>query len=227
MSSRLVQFSWCWWRCSPRWPDPARLSVADQMRRLEEGAIAADQFDYKFLRFEAARYGREALERLAARKDQPPFADAANRADKTLQMKTPRDPVAIPPRELAAAITVYPSGQTLPARFLEKTWVEGGKESSRLPACPRSNAKCDAFFVDLDGDGAAEIVLMAAPPDTGAGVFKAGSDGEWTYVSGLTNTSCPGVRDALRSGNFQPADPSFREIEAAGARLRLFGHNCR
>src|SRR5690348_7105618 len=40
--------------------DPARLSVASQVARLESGAVAPDKFDFAYLRFDGARYGKAA-----------------------------------------------------------------------------------------------------------------------------------------------------------------------
>lgn len=51
--------------------DPARLSVADQVNRLEAGKIAARQFDFTMLASSGARYGKAALEYLTAKKDGP------------------------------------------------------------------------------------------------------------------------------------------------------------
>ena len=45
---------------------PARIAVADQMARLKDGKIAPKDFDFHFLRWEAGRYGMEALRQLAA-----------------------------------------------------------------------------------------------------------------------------------------------------------------
>jgi hypothetical protein len=44
--------------------DPARVSVASQVARLESGKVKADRFDFAFLRFDGERYGRAALDRL-------------------------------------------------------------------------------------------------------------------------------------------------------------------
>ena len=51
--------------------DPARISVADQLSRLQSGAVPPERFDFAFLRFDSGRYGRMALERLAAATDGP------------------------------------------------------------------------------------------------------------------------------------------------------------
>src|SRR5690606_36533028 len=67
--------------------DPAQLSVADQMRRLEAGRVSAEDFDYGFLRFEAGRSGRGALDRLAASQD----PEIARRAREARQVQSRHD----------------------------------------------------------------------------------------------------------------------------------------
>lgn len=51
--------------------DPARLTVADQIHRLETGRIAARNFDYHLLYWRSAIYGWQALERLTKTTDGP------------------------------------------------------------------------------------------------------------------------------------------------------------
>jgi len=46
--------------------DPSRIAAADQVARLERGAVTPAKFDFAFLRFKAGRYGLTALKRLAA-----------------------------------------------------------------------------------------------------------------------------------------------------------------
>ncbi|MDP2117852.1 MAG: DUF4153 domain-containing protein, partial [Brevundimonas sp.] len=61
--------------------DPARLSVMDQVARLERGAVTPDKFDYSFLRFESGKAGQAALERLT-RSSNPAVAAGAVAAPK-------------------------------------------------------------------------------------------------------------------------------------------------
>lgn len=66
--------------------DPARLAVQAQYSRLVSGRVAPDAFDYGLLRFEGARYGREALERLARLHGTPRDNDIAQRAAAVLAL---------------------------------------------------------------------------------------------------------------------------------------------
>jgi len=49
--------------------DPARIAVADQMKRLRNGTTPPEKFDVSFLRFHGGRYRMAVLDELAASKD--------------------------------------------------------------------------------------------------------------------------------------------------------------
>jgi hypothetical protein len=203
--------------------DPARLAVADQVARLEAGRTPVDQFDFVFLRFHSGRYGIAALERLRQKQDGPDAAAIAEKAAAALAGKNEHDtrPAAKPPtpEERAANIIVaWPQGQPLPAAFLQQDW-NASPEPWRHAYCLTNHVKCDAVMLDLDGDGAAEI-LLAGPEKALFSVYKE-TGGRWILLGELQNSSCPGVRDALRAGQFELAAPAFTEIKAAGATLQL------
>jgi hypothetical protein len=65
--------------------DPSRLFVTDQVRRLETGAVPADEFDYYTLRVEGAGYGWAALERLRGKQDGPGASEIAKGAKRALE----------------------------------------------------------------------------------------------------------------------------------------------
>jgi hypothetical protein len=201
--------------------DPARIAVADQVARLEAGRTPVDKFDFKFLRFHGGRYGTAALERLREKQDGPDAARIAEKATATLTAKSEYEPqlaVKPTPEERATNITVAsPLGQPLPATFLQQDW--NGAEEWRHPPCLTQRLKCDALMLDLDGDGAAEI-LLAGPPNATFHVYKE-TGGKWVLLGELQNSNCRGVRDALLAGRYELAAPAVTEIQAAGARLRL------
>jgi uncharacterized protein DUF4153 len=70
--------------------DPARLSVADQVARLESGKIPPGQFDFNFLRFQSGRYGEQTLERLKSKQDGPNAAEISQAAGEALRWWTPQ-----------------------------------------------------------------------------------------------------------------------------------------
>lgn len=201
--------------------DPARISVADQLRRFDAGTISADQLDYVFLRFGAGRYGNDALRKLA---DQPTSQPVAQKAAEMLQKKNrfeafrPSPPVGVEDRRNNITVA-QPRGQPLPSGFAETDW-NSFQRPYQLPQCLIGRAKCDAVLLDLDGDGAAEIVLMPSLAGQ-ASVFRMNNDRSWAYLGVLSISNCAGMREALIAGTAITAQPRFSELEVAGRRLRL------
>jgi len=197
--------------------DPARTAVADQMRRLQDGRIAAEKFDYDFLRFRSGRFGLAALAQLAA---EQPAGYAAQRAKLLLNAKTIAEARRAGPQSRATNITLlHPAGQVLPERFLAQDWSRLPRRW-QFPPCLLDNGKCEAVLMDIDGDGTPEILLFGLPTGVAA-AFKAGADGTWALVGTIADAQCSGVREALRSGPVMSAEPRFREIEVGRHRLRI------
>src|SRR5262249_34246084 len=120
--------------------DPDRIAVMDQVHRLEVGQISPAQFDFAFLRFQAGRYGIEALRGLAEHPEGTEANDIADRARKTLAALNPSDikspPRPFGPEQRAANITVVqPSGATLPDQFLQQDWRVVQRSRFQLPRC--------------------------------------------------------------------------------------------
>jgi len=97
--------------------DPSRISVASQVARLRSGAIPAEKFDYAFLAREGGRYGRAALASLV---DHPPPKDAASVHDRAVAALSgiTRPDGRPTPSDLAARISVHPTGAILPKDLL-------------------------------------------------------------------------------------------------------------
>lgn len=207
--------------------DPSRISVADQMSRLESGKTSPDKFDFKFLKFDAGIYGTAALEALSKRSDGPQAAMIAEKATqaKALQNRwqSTTSPVVLTPQNRTANISViYPAGQALPESFAKQDWSGTARYSA--PLCLTGNFKCEAILLDLDGDGTLEVVLFGTTTGQ-AMAFKAAADGAWVSLGYVSNIQCPGVREALRAGKFEAVQPAFKEIEVNGQRLRVTS-NC-
>jgi Domain of unknown function (DUF4153) len=202
--------------------DPARLSVADQVARLESGRTSVDQFDFAFLRFDSGRYGEQALERLKTKRDGPDAARISQKANEALDWRNrPQDrqriaQPATPSSRIANITVLSPSPGTLPDGFVQQNWTR----TYLLPRCLTADAKCEAILVDLDGDRAPEILLFTAPTGVAA-AFKLAADGNWRFLGSVTNAHCAGVRVALRAGKFETAAPLLKEFDVAGTRVRI------
>ena len=203
--------------------DPARLSVASQMARLSSGSVAPEKFDYAYLRFNGARYGKAALERLKTIEDGPQAAEIRRYATTALeqqnryQQPTMHGPLSA--EELARNLTVYPTGRTLPASFVGQHWKAPDPQCLTLV---NAYAKCDVVIADLDGDGKDEVLVVEA---WRAVVIGEDGTGGWRVEGQLVGpVSCPRVRDALRAGRLDPAPPQrWHDVEAGGRLLRFNG----
>ena len=207
--------------------DPARVAVADQLRRLGAGQVTPEAFDYRFLRFRSGRYGKEALAELAAQTKGPHAAAIAERAKQAMSLQSPWAAAqpATPASRAAGIVVVHPPGQALPEGFVHQDWAAATNQKWLLPRCLIANVRCEAALIDLDGDGGAEVLLLAV--DAGqAGAFKVGLDGKWTWLGSIANVNCRGVRDAWKSGRWQPVEPRVKEIDANGVRLRIAEPSC-
>jgi hypothetical protein len=202
--------------------DPARLAVASQVARLEAGTIAPDKFDFAYLRFDGARYGRAALEKLKTVEQGTQADDIRRRALAALAAKNRWEPQRTAPtsQELAANLTVYPAGRRLPDSFLERNWTTEPGAPSCL-ASATAKPRCEAVVVDIDGDGRDEILILES---WRVAVMADDGHGEWHTAGQFEGPiGCAAVRDALRAGRFESMAPRWRDLQVEGLRLRFVG----
>jgi hypothetical protein len=210
--------------------DPARISVADQLSRLQAGTVKPADFDFDFLRFRAGRYGTRALEQLATETQGAQASVIAERANQALHAKGPWAmllPAPQPPPTTAAERTLHitvisPNGATLPEDFVQQDW-NMYPQRWRLPNCLVANALCEAVLIDLDGDGQPEILLFNVPTGAAEAFRKRLTEETWTHLGAVVNANCSGVRDALRAGQFETSEAALKEIITANGK-RLFIH---
>lgn len=190
--------------------DPARLSVHNQMARLAKGKITADKLDYIYLRFDGKRYGRAALEQLAAQGNTQ-AADALKLKDRWQPRRRESTPA-----EVATNIAVLPAGAKLPASFLTQKWE--GSEYPMQPACLTvAEQKCNAMLGDVDGDGKQDVLLFDAGFYTA--YLYAEVSGKWTMRGIMLPNGCPALRQRLKEGQFTLAAPSWKALEVAGVQM--------
>ncbi len=202
--------------------DPARLAVANQMARFEAGKTSLDKFDFAYLRFDGARYGRAALEQLKVRTSGADAALVRAGADAMLKRESRwSDDVRL--KNVAVNLTVRPATAQLPESFLRQDW-RVPKQTWYLPDCMRQVGKhCDAYPLDFNGDGKPEVLLVSSTPGNEALLMMEKPDGSW-QAYGRINTNllrCKPLREKLRAGDFQLVTPQLKELEIGGKRLPL------
>jgi hypothetical protein len=206
--------------------DPARIAVASQVGRLASGRIKADQFDFAFLRFDAVRFGRAALDRLE-QANGPDAASVRAHIAAVRRMKTPWDGAKfdVPPPDLAVNMRIHPDGAAMPAGFLRTDWVAQEEKEHvprwRYPACLlQAGKRCDAFILDIDADGRPEVLLM--PEDSQSGVvFALDAHGAWRRFAGVNASGACGFRRALAAGKVTMVKPTVQDLEIGGVRVRI------
>ncbi|CAN7427051.1 DUF4153 domain-containing protein [Brevundimonas sp. LjRoot202] len=190
--------------------DPARLSVADQVARLERGAVKPDQFDYRFLRFESGKAGEAALARLTRSPD-PVIARSALNVQAVEDRWDDTD-VGSPSR--TPEFEVLPAGAVLPPDFIGP--VPPTDERARCD----TSAECVATVRDLDGDGAVEVLI--ADERSVALWVKSESSG-WARRGSYRSGWCRGqpredARDILREQPLRFVPPRWPDLIIPGDR---------
>ncbi len=198
--------------------DPARISVNDQIARVANGTIPPDKLDLAYLRWDAGRYGKAALETIAAAQN---GRDAGLRdtAARLLEAKN-RYEQTQSPHPLAANLVVHAPDGKLPDSFLAQDWRVAN--DFNIPTCLRAAAavKCDIFVKDVKGDGSPQIIIVQGANVTG---FDRDAAATWR-LSAQWLSHCRDTTEALRDGRFTaaaPEPPPWPDLEVAGQRLRF------
>lgn len=191
--------------------DPARLSVMDQVARLERGAVTPEKFDYHFLRFESGKAGQAALKRLTRSTNAAVAAAAlaAQQIENRHDVRPAEEDLPVPTIE----IEIWPVG----AAPLPDGFVVAAANLYNLQECQHANP-CLATRRDLNGDGTMEILIA---DQYNVSVFI--PDGaDWSLL-GFFGQSCrgdvrPDPREALRAGRLRAVQPVWPDLVFADGR---------
>ena len=204
--------------------DPVWLAVQTQTQRLKDGAVQPAAFDFTWLRRQGLRFGRAALIRITRGPKAGFSSEAARDAAITLSTIPATISATAPvttPTEIGANIAVRTPGARLPAALLTAHW---SRAEANVPPCLTTAAMaCDAWFMDLDGDGRNEILLVYGnDAHWWASVMKP-EGGRWRVAATLSSPPCGASLAAMRAGEVAPTAPlpGWRDLWAAGTRLQL------
>jgi hypothetical protein len=152
---------------------PGRLSVSDQVARLNSGKVSIANFDWWLLKDETGPYGKSALAKLAKSSNAAIAAKAKAAIDDNLgeRPNQDRDEPDVAPVTLgakASILVVVPAGGKLPDSFVKTDFTDNDRHLSS-PECLRQPPpfgqipSCKAALLDLNGDGAMEILIREGP----------------------------------------------------------------
>ncbi len=185
--------------------DPARLSVADQMARLERGKVAPDTFDYGFLQHSSGKTGRAALARLVA-SDDPVIAARAKAAQDQIVFNDPSQS-----RDVRPVIGTLDGAPALPEPFFK---IVGENEDARSDC--RAPGDCLAVLGPSVGFPQGDVLLVQAGTIT---VFSEDAEfGTYRSQGYFVPVVCEGqpaidARDLLRQGRLSAAEHSRPALE--------------
>jgi hypothetical protein len=192
--------------------DPARLSVADQVARLERGAVKPQAFDYEFLRFDSGKAGLAGLDRLMRSPDKE-IAELARAA----RVRVDREPYPVQDRAARVAdIRIQPTpGQTTPPSFTAQV----GRQDALIYACT-SDRPCRLRNLDLDGDGRMEVLLANSSAIL---AFAQDAQGQWSQSGTYVAACAPPSPDELAKAfaeTFAVAPARLPDLVVGGQRLQ-------
>lgn len=165
---------------------PYHLAAISQYRLIVDGRYAvptqsrAGVSPFTYLAFDAGNYGRRELERLATLQGRPNADQIRDLAAKALKQTSRWEPAAAPPAVASADIAklpLYPAGHVLDpelAQLLAADW----NRYDRFIGGPNIAQTAAGVFVDLDGDGTDELILLSG----GGGRVYQNSGGRWECV---------------------------------------------
>lgn len=210
--------------------DPLRLSVNDQVSRLERGIVAPKNFDFFYLRYSGGRFGKDALSELSKTRDKTIAKLAA--AELTQRFRYQKDFVKFTPKNIATRIKIYPSGKKLPATFLQQDW-KSLDSFIEVSACLNGDKisvwSCSILIEDFDDDGNDDILLFAKSNKSKDYLFASAAlftwDGKkWQRTASLQESQmCNGDADAILAGKAKlvPKPKPQPDLEVNGKRLTL------
>jgi hypothetical protein len=171
--------------------DPTRLSVADQVARLERGAVSPEKFDYRFLRFESGKAGLAGLTRLSASSN----AEVARRAREAAAARNRWEDAATGAPERTPVFEVWPAGAALPDGFVSSIGTDDGRYQCR-------SDQCVARAIELNSGGGPEVLIATRHS---INLWVREGDGTWTDAGEYRIDRCGAAsdstdqRDLLRS----------------------------
>lgn len=137
---------------------PARLSVDDQVARLQAGKVTPDQFDWNLLRFETGIYGTKALDTLEKSGTTDMIRKKATEAKaikERYQLTPPSNSVKLSAGQFKV---IAPADGVMPANFMAQTFDVHGYDT---PQCVKTGSKpCQVSLIDLNRDATPEIVML-------------------------------------------------------------------
>jgi hypothetical protein len=210
---------------------PYRLAASSQFRRAQlplDIPASPDDAGYRgwrstpfqYLRFEAGRYGMKRLEALAATSSGPDAARISKAARNALAQKHRGDAVApIDPEAFVMGVRLFPEGQSMDSGLA--TAVKQAVQTRGEGFAMRNDSTPAGVFIDLNGDGSAEFVMMNRYSGLAFTRRESGWEKFGRFHSGYDDVSWRAVLRNFESGQFEAVSPEWKELQIGGKRVRV------
>ena len=206
--------------------DARRIAVNSQMQRLSQQTVELEKFDFDYLRWEAGRYGREALEKLAAGIVHPEQAAIAANA-KLFIAKTQRwneDTAVLNAAQMRSKLRVLPTNAVLDEKLIS-AMAAAEKHHWLLKRCFQLNSACAVWLVDLNNDQRLDaLILTKQERDKSAQAVVMQNFGDNYRLASDSPFFVACYEDSLTqiaAGHFKLVKPEFNDIEIAGQRFQI------
>ena len=222
--------------------DARKIAVHSQMARLLNHTTAADKIDYTYLRWQAGRYGTEALEKLAAGIDHKDKEIIAAKATQTLAQKqrygneTGAD--ALTADQIRQRLRVLPEGEKL-SDALVKDMQKAADPATHSTnwqekRCLATDVECLVWMIDLNSDGLKEAVVIIVKPEwqSGTAIFYEQTAEDHFKYGGTLNLARGTDKEQrakyladIERGDVKTVAPRFNDLVIGGRRIKVIQEN--
>ncbi len=221
---------------------PMRIGVQSQLARLHNATVAADKFDYEYLRFSGGKYGDAALKSLLADTSNPqaatikPLVEAALKSEyrnyRSAETRKPQMTL----QKLQAHLSIYPEGTQIELAFFERLLQEYLNHEVYIQCldfpqdteCAKAKPLNQLLALDLNQDGQVEIVLFDL--NGGGRVYKKEAS-SWVRFATVNNYCCNNqetpetlqqkLQSQLKAGEIKATAPQWQDLKVGDKTYQL------
>lgn len=216
--------------------DARRIAVNSQMSRVMNHGVDAEKIDYTYLRWEAGRYGTDALKKLAEGIEHKDRETIAAKAKLILALKQRYGSTAVEKltdAQVRERFRVLPKEEVLDEALIK---LMQSSTSWQQTQCLQANMQCLAWMIDLNGDGLKEAVIIQKLPQGYFGnviFYHHVAKDQYKYGGTLSNfydadkTVQEKMMQDIERGNVKTLAPRFNDIMIGGKRISVVADPCR
>jgi hypothetical protein len=162
------------------------------------------------------------LQRLAALQGRPGAEQIRYIAAEALKQRYPWQPIpAVDSKAVIAKLPLYPAGRALDPQLSQRLAADWSRFNPLVNAANVTWTTA-GVFIDLDGDGTDEFVLLSA----GGGPVYQNRGDHWEYVGRLfpdgKMANWPLLAKGLAVGHVTAVAPPWKELTVGANRYRMF-----